>query len=142
MRQNKRLIIFCDGGAYNNPGPAAVGLVFYDGEGKELFRFSKFIGRATNNQAEYRAVIAAFKIAKLKFNPQEIQLFLDSKLVVEQLSGNYKIKNHGLKSLYFSAKKLQLNFSLVLYNHILREKNTLADRLVKSEIRKHLTRRR
>ncbi len=135
----KKLIIFCDGGAYNNPGPAAVGIVFYDNQGKEILKVSKFIGDNTNNQAEYQAVILALEVAKLKFSPSEIQFFLDSKLVVEQLAGNYKIKNQGLKPLYFQAKQLQLNIPLVLYNYIPREKNTLADKLVKNEIKKHLS---
>jgi len=135
----KKLIIFCDGGAYNNPGPAAVGIVFYNNQGKEILKVSKFLGKSTNNQAEYQAVILALKIARAKFFPNQIQFFLDSKLIVEQLSGNYKIKNQGLKPLYFQAKKLQLNFPLVLYNYIPREKNILADKLVKNEILRHLS---
>jgi len=140
MKQEERLIIFCDGGAYNNPGPAAIGVIFYNHEGKKLLQVSKFIGRATNNQAEYQAVILALKLAQIKFNHREVQFFLDSKLIVEQLNGNYKIKNHGLKPLYFLAKQLQLNFPLVLYNYIPREKNRLADKLVGQEIKNYLRR--
>jgi len=140
MKQEK-LIIFCDGGAYNNPGPAAIGIVFYNKKGEKLLQISKFIGNATNNQAEYQAVIHALEIAKDKFKPKEIQFFIDSKLVVEQLNGNYKLKNHGLKPLHYLIKQEQLNFPLVLYNYIPREKNTLADRLVKIEIKKYLAKR-
>ncbi len=141
MRQEDRLIIFCDGGAYNNPGPAAVGVVFYNQEGKKLLQASKFIGNTTNNQAEYQAVILALQIAKIKFAVKQIHFFLDSKLVVEQLNGNYKIKNKGLKPLYFEVKKMQLNFPLVLYDYVPREKNRVADKLVKTEIKKYLTKR-
>ena len=139
--EEEKLIIFCDGGAYKNPGPAAVGIVFYNQKGEELLQSSKFIGNATNNQAEYRAVILSLQTAKIKFSPKEIQFFIDSKLVVEQLNGNYKIKNQGLKPLYYLVKQLQLNFPLVLYNHIPREKNKLADKLVKIEMKKHLNKR-
>jgi ribonuclease HI len=137
----KRLIIFCDGGAFNNPGPAAIGIIFYNENGKKLLEFSKFLGRATNNQAEYQAVIHAFEIAKKKFQPKEIQFFIDSKLIVEQLNGNYKLKNQNLKPLYYLAKEWQLNFPLVLYNYIPREKNQLADKLVKAEIKRNLFKR-
>ena len=137
----ERLIIFTDGGAYNNPGPGAVGIVFYNQEGKELLRASKFIGDTTNNQAEYQAVLSALKIAQAKFKPQQIQFFLDSKLIVEQLNGNYKIKNHGLKPLHFEIKKRQLNFPLVLYDYVPREKNRIADKLVKTEIKKYLSKK-
>ena len=135
------LIIFTDGGAYNNPGPAAVGIVFYNQGGKELRRTSKFIGNTTNNQAEYQAVLLALKIAQEKFASRQIQFFLDSKLIVEQLNGNYKIKNQGLKLLYFEVKKMQLNFPQVLYDYVPREKNRIADKLVKIEIKKYLSKR-
>jgi ribonuclease HI len=140
MKQDK-LIIFCDGGAYNNPGPAALGIVFYNEKGEKLYEHSKFLGNATNNQAEYQAVIHALEIAKEKFDPNMIQFFIDSKLVVEQLNGNYKLKNFGLKPLYYSVKKLQLNFPIVIYNHIPREKNELADELVKKEINRNINKR-
>ncbi len=142
QQDKDRLIIFTDGGAYNNPGPAAAGVVFYNHEGKELLQASRFLGNRTNNQAEYQAVLLALKIAQEKFKPQQIQFFLDSKLIVEQLNGNYKIKNQGLKPLYFEVKKRQLNFPLVLYDYVPREKNKLADKLVKTEMKKHLSKRK
>lgn len=136
-----RLIIFCDGGAVNNPGPAACGIVFYNREGKKILQLSKFLGIATNNQAEYRAVIFALETIKAKFKVKELQFYIDSKLIVEQLNGKYKLKNEGLKPLYNQVKLLQLNFPLVLFDHIRREKNRLADRLVKIEIKRNLTKR-
>ena len=137
MKQEK-LIIFCDGGAYNNPGPAGIGIVFYNEKGEKLYEFSKFLGNATNNQAEYQAVICALEIAKEKFDADFLQFFIDSKLVVEQLNGNYKLKNQGLKPLYYLVKKWQMNFPIVIFNHILRDKNELADALVKKVINKNL----
>jgi len=133
-----KLIIFCDGGAANNPGPAAAGVVFYNSNGKKLLQISKYLSLQTNNHAEYQAVILALKTAQLKFDPEVIEFYLDSQLVVEQLSGNYKVKNQGLKPLHLEVKKLQLNFPLVFYHHITREKNQLADRLVKNEIKKNI----
>jgi len=132
---SKRLIIFSDGGAFNNPGPAGIGIIFYNQKGEELNQISKYIGFKTNNQAEYSGVLEALKYAYKKYKPQEIQFFLDSKLVVEQLKGNYKIKNNELKLIYNEIKIFQLNFPIVLYNHIPREKNLLADKLVKKAIK-------
>ena len=134
----ERLIIFSDGGAFNNPGPAGIGLVFVNLKGEKLWQFSKFIGFKTNNQAEYEAVIEALKLAKTKFQAKQVQILLDSKLICEQLKGNFRIKNNQLKSLNNLAKNLQLNFEVVFFEHIPREQNKIADFLVKKAIKNYL----
>lgn len=133
-----RLIVFTDGGAFNNPGPAGIGIVIANQQGKKLLEISKFIGFATNNQAEYQAVVFALKTVLEKFKAKNIQVLLDSNLVCQQLRGNYKVKNQGLKPLYNKVKELQCNFELVLFDHIPREKNKDADKLVKKAIKNHL----
>ncbi len=158
-----KLIIFCDGGARGNPGPASIGIVIRidnrenqdDQENREEReterqrekKISKFIGIATNNQAEYRAVIEALDwlIANRKSLSAdntsevilEVEFFLDSKLVVEQLNGRYKLKNEGLKPLFWQARDLILKLGgKVSFQYIPREKNTEADRLVNEALDK------
>lgn len=129
------LFIFCDGGARGNPGPAAIGFLIKDEKGKILHQEGKFIGRATNNMAEYRAVIAALnwlnKNSHIMCYVSRITFFLDSKLVVSQLNGLYKIKNANLRNLIIEvrAKEGELR-AKIIYRNISREKNKEADGLV------------
>lgn len=124
-----KLIIYTDGGARNNPGPAAGGIVIKDEHEKEIKKIAKFFGVQTNNQAEYLAVIEALTEAA-KIGARELQLFLDSKLIVEQLNRNYKIKNKQLQALFIKAWNLTLKFKNIKINFIPREKNKEADKLV------------
>lgn len=134
------LFVFCDGGARGNPGPAAAGFVVKDRQGKILNQAGRFLGRATNNVAEYQGVIEALKWIKdnlqLTHLPAgqatyRLQLFLDSKLIVNQLNGLYKIKNANLRVLAIEVKRLEHQVSgKISYRLIPREKNYLADRLV------------
>ena len=122
-------MLFCDGGARGNPGPAAAGAVIQNSAGETLATVSKFLGSATNNQAEYAAVILGIKKA-LEFQPTELQIFLDSKLAVEQISGNWKIKDLELKKL---VEKAHVGLSKIpkwSISHIARKKNREADQLV------------
>ncbi len=123
--------VYCDGGARGNPGEAAYGFVVFK-KGKKTYSEGKKIGIATNNVAEYAAVIGALKhLLSMNYNLSSIKFFLDSKLVVEQLSGRWKIKNENLRSLYYSIKTLELSLGKkTTYTHIPREKNTEADRMV------------
>jgi ribonuclease HI len=130
------LNIFTDGGARGNPGPAAIGFVVKDDTGKVLVKQGKYIGETTNNVAEYTAVIEALKW--LKTNCSIVQLFncsivffLDSKLVVCQLNGLYKIKKGHLQKLVIEIRKLEKNLGIKSSYHLLpREKNYDADFLV------------
>lgn len=126
-------LIYTDGGARGNPGPAGIGVVIYDYNNNLVGKWKEYIGEATNNQAEYRAVILALKKAE-NLKAKNLKFFLDSELVVEQLSGKYKVKNSGLLPLFREILKLTNKFSNISFSHIPREKNKLADRLVNEAI--------
>ena len=133
-----KIFINTDGGSRGNPGPAAIGVVFYDKNGEVLHCVKEYIGEGTNNEAEYKAIIKALQVLlKTKWfsenNIAEKQVIcrLDSQLVVEQINGNYKIKQPHIQSLMDEVKKcivqMHLNISFV---HIPREENKMADKLV------------
>ena|SRR3989338_1207935 len=135
-----KLFLYTDGGSRNNPGPAGIGGIGLDAHGKEVFRFKKFLGNATNNQAEYSALIEGLKKAS-HAGANEVSCFLDSELVVKQLNGHYKIKHPDIKPLAAEALKLTNKFNNVNFSHIKREKNQIADRLVNEAIDEHTQRR-
>jgi len=127
-----KLQIFTDGGARGNPGPAGIGVVIWDGNNL-VGRHKKYIGVATNNQAEYKAVILALEEAK-KIGALELEFFLDSELVVKQLRQEYKVKDKELAPLFVQAWNLGFSFKKITYTHIPREKNKEADKLVNEAI--------
>ena len=124
----ERLIIYTDGASSGNPGPSAIGAVIKDGQGRVISRISRRIGHATNNQAEYRAVIAALEEAT-RLGAGEVEIRSDSELVVKQLKGRYRVKKATLRPLY--QKVVQLIGSLETFNitHIPRTQNREADKL-------------
>lgn len=126
---NSKLIIYTDGGARGNPGPAAIGAVLIDQQAKVVAEISECIGEATNNQAEYRAVIAALTKAK-SLGASELEFFLDSELVVKQLKLEYKVKNAELVPLFLQVHNLAVGFKKVTFKHVRREQNVEADKLV------------
>ncbi|MCX7778814.1 MAG: ribonuclease HI family protein [Patescibacteria group bacterium] len=130
-----KLIIYTDGGARGNPGPAAIGVVICHENKKIIKKYSKYIGEATNNQAEYRAVIDALKEAK-KVGAQEIDFYLDSELLVGQLSRRFKIKNTELGQVFVKIWNLSQAFKKINFFYIPREKNKEADRLVNLALKK------
>lgn len=130
-----KLIIFTDGGARNNPGPAGVGAVLYDENKKTVATVSKYIGEATNNQAEYKAVIEAFVKAD-ELGADELEFFLDSELVVKQLNREYRVKDNELAPLFVQVYNASLAFKKVTFTHIPRERNKEADKLVNLAIDK------
>ncbi len=126
-------IIYADGGSRNNPGPSALGVVIADEKGKILKEYSHYLGEATNNQAEYEAVIFALQKAKqLKY--KNIELRIDSELIGRQLLGKYKIKDLDLQPLFIKAWNLRLDFEKVDIKIIHREQNKKADKLVNQEL--------
>lgn len=125
----EKLLLFTDGGSRNNPGPAAVGFVLKTESGQVLQKGGKFLGTATNNEAEYHALLEGLAAAK-EFNPQSLICFLDSSLVVNQLNGLFKIKEARLRQLIFEVKKLEKEFASVCYQYVPREKNREADAIV------------
>lgn len=133
----KKFTVYTDGGARGNPGPAAIGVYIIDSEGKEILRMSKQIGEATNNIAEYTAVIEALKWIKenissgIKTTELNFQFYLDSSLVVNQMNGIFKVKQKHLRELLLKVKILEQEVGgKILYNFIPREKNKIADFLV------------
>ncbi|MBI3397576.1 ribonuclease HI family protein [Candidatus Woesebacteria bacterium] len=129
------LNINCDGGSRGNPGPAASSFVV-EAEGKIIYKFSKFLGVATNNVAEYTAVLEAFNwLESNKRFLEDITFVLDSELVVKQLRGLYKIKNLSLKKIYNQIKNKEIKFThLVIYKKVPREENQTADFLVNEKL--------
>ena len=123
-----KLIIFTDGGARGNPGPAGIGAAIYDENNVMVAEISEYLGVATNNQAEYKALIAAISKAK-QLGAKELDCYLDSELVVKQLKREYKVKNKELAPLFLSIHNLSLSFNKISYTHIPREQNSEADRL-------------
>ncbi len=123
-----QLVIHTDGASRHNPGPAAIGATLKDSQGKLVARISRTIGRATNNQAEYRAVIAALEEA-LKLGATQVVIRLDSELVVRQLSGQYRVRQAALQPLHRQVTGLLGQFRHFTINHIPRQQNAEADRL-------------
>ncbi len=124
-----KLSLYTDGGSRGNPGPAAFGFVIKNQTGVVLKKTGKYLGKLTNNQAEYHGLIEGLK-AVLKFNPTELRCFLDSELIVKQMQGNYKVKNQGLRKLFASAQDNAIKFKKIEFVHIPREKNKEADKLL------------
>ena len=117
---HKKLYMYTDGGSRSNPGPAAIGIVVLDEKERILAEFNQFIGKATNNEAEYIAVIKGLALAS-NFCKGEIVVTLDSQLVASQLSGKYKIKEARLRRLFELAKEEEKKFEKVSYRHVRRE---------------------
>jgi ribonuclease HI len=129
------LNIYADGASWGNPGPAAIGAVIKDGKQKELANVSQYIGEATNNQAEYQAVIAALKEA-VRFKAAAVTLYLDSELVARQLAGSYKVRNLFLFPLYKEAIELCKKFDNLSIVHIGHDGNIEAHALAKAALKK------
>jgi ribonuclease HI len=117
-----------DGGSRGNPGPAGIGVVIRAEDGTAIVTLGRFIGRATNNVAEYRALITAMEEAK-KLGAKKVVIRGDSELVVKQMLGQYRVKNADLKELYAEAQAVIKQFDQAKIEHNLREKNALADKL-------------
>lgn len=126
------LIIFCDGGSRGNPGKAACSFIVQDNQGKILFQKGTALGIKTNNEAEYYGVLTAYEwLVEKRSAAGKINFYLDSKLVVNQLRGLFKIKNSRMAELIFKIKTLETNLNKKIdYFLIPREKNYLADQLV------------
>lgn len=130
--------IFTDGGARSNPGPAGYGYVIYDlSSGSEIIlrKCGNYIGTATNNQAEYEGLINALDWVLSNINrPINAEIFLDSMLVVKQSLGEFKVKNSALKPLNFKARALLSKLDSFTLNHVMRDKNAVADELYNNAI--------
>ena len=132
-RTDSRHSLYTDGGARGNPGPAGVGAVLLSSSGDVVDELADFIGVATNNVAEYQALIAGLELA-LDRDVERLDVFLDSELVVRQLSGQYRVKDATLKALHAQATYLMHKFHEIDVKHVPREQNAAADALVNQAI--------
>lgn len=130
-----KLTIYTDGGARGNPGPAGIGVVIIDVRKKIVKKISEYIGETTNNQAEYKALLRALEEAK-KLGAAEVDIFMDSELVVKQLKQEYKVRDKDLAPLFVRAWNLLHSFKKYAIHHILRHKNKRADELVNKALDK------
>jgi len=124
-----QIIAYSDGGARGNPGPAACAAVLLDSTGDELLSRSRMLGSATNNVAEYGGVILALELCA-QLGASDVKLRVDSELIARQMTGQYKVKNVGLRPLYERAKRMSREFSSFSIEHVPREQNKVADKLV------------
>ncbi|MDP3995297.1 MAG: ribonuclease HI family protein [bacterium] len=130
-----KLTIHTDGGARGNPGPAGIGAVLADQAGSTVKEVSEYIGKATNNQAEYQALIRALEEAK-KLGAADISVLMDSELIIKQIKGEYKVRDKGLQPLFVKAWNLLQGFSSFSVRHVPRAKNKRADELVNKALDK------
>ncbi|TSC75136.1 MAG: ribonuclease HI [Parcubacteria group bacterium Gr01-1014_30] len=131
----KKIIIYTDGGSRGNPGPSAIGVVFCNERGQVIKKYGEYLGEATNNEAEYQAVIFALKKFKALFGGKlakssEIELRVDSELLIKQLNGEYKILEPKIQQLFIAVWNLKLDFKRVKFKYVSRENNKEADKLV------------
>lgn len=129
------IVVYTDGGSRGNPGESAIGVVIKNSKGETLKKYGESIGIATNNQAEYGAVVYALKKLKLLFGKNKtknmsVEIRMDSKLVSEQLSGNFKIENTNLYQPFIDIWNLKINYKCVEFRYVPREENKEADKLV------------
>lgn len=123
-----RAVLHTDGGARGNPGPAGIGVVLRREDGEVVAEIARGIGEATNNVAEYKALIAGLELA-LERGVSDIEVMIDSELVVSQISGEWKIKNDRLRNLAAKAQVLLNKFARASVVHVRREMNADADKL-------------
>ena len=128
--------VFCDGGARGNPGPAAWGFVIKK-DGRTIKEDCGYIGIATNNFAEYTALVKALSYLRKNFEGESAKVYLDSKLAASQLSGEYKIKNLTIAKLVRQVRELEKGLGSIVYTHIPREQNKEADKLVNIALNKN-----
>jgi ribonuclease HI len=132
-----KLVIYTDGGARGNPGPAASAFVIYDDKKELIEKGGKYLGKTTNNQAEYRAIILALGRAK-DLGAKEIEFFLDSELAVKQLNREYKVRDPDLAPLFLKIWNLSIGFKKITYTHVSRERNKEADATVNEILDKEI----
>ncbi len=125
----KNARLYCDGACRGNPGPAGIGavLIMDETNGKHL-ELSEYIGEATNNVAEYKSLILGLT-KSIENNAFDLEIFLDSELVVRQITGQYRVKDPKMQVLYKETHVLLAQLSSYVINHVLREKNKKADAL-------------
>lgn len=132
----KTLVLRTDGASRGNPGLAAIGVVIEDENGLPLRTFHRFIGKTTNNEAEYHALIDGLKAIR-DWRPDRLVVFLDSKLVVEQVNGRYRVKSQELKPLHDRVMEMIRELGPVEVKHVERDQNKMADKLANMALDAH-----
>ncbi len=132
----KKGILYADGGSRGNPGKAAGGAVLYDEKKKEIAYGGIYCGTQTNNFAEYAGMLHGLQLA-VQNGITDLEVILDSKLIVEQMKGNFKVKHPNLKPSFEQAKIVCAKFEMVRFRHVLRHKNTVADSIVNKVLDQH-----
>ena len=127
--------IYTDGCSRGNPGPSGIGILIVDNNGKEIERISEYIGKTTNNVAEYKAILRAVSECESR-KIDKVIFFTDSELIVNQLNKSYKIKDEKLKILYVKLLNKLINFRNWSIKHIPREDNKIADSLANQALKK------
>lgn len=122
--REKVVNLYVSAGSRGNPGPSAVGVVILDHQNNELFHCAEYIGNGTNNQAEYKALICGLKHCR-DFSSEQIQCFSDSRLVIEQVRGKWRVKKKHLKELCTKVKGFEQEFSRVTYQHLSRDNESI-----------------
>lgn len=120
--------LYFDGASRKNPGPASFGGVIYNESGEEFDTYYKFIGTATNNVAEYCGLLAGLHRAR-ELNIKELKVFGDSNLIIQQVTGKWKVKNDTLRAIYNQIKEVEPFFTVITYQHVYRKDNKRADQL-------------
>jgi ribonuclease HI len=123
-----RWVVYADGASRGNPGPAAIGAAVFDETGGEVYKVSRRLGRATNNEAEYQAAIAGLEAA-LGLGGGDVELRMDSELIIRQLEFRYKVRNERLRPFFNRIIELRNKFDSFSVAHVPREKNKRADEL-------------
>jgi ribonuclease HI len=123
------LKIYTDGGARGNPGPAAAGIALYNNADNLIKIDGKYLGEMTNNQAEYNSLILALQHAQ-RLNAKKVTCYLDSELIVKQLTGKYKTKSRNISKLKEQTDKLAKSFDTISFIHVKRDQNKISDKLV------------
>jgi ribonuclease HI len=134
----RRVRVFSDGAARGNPGPAGAGAVILDEDGRVLARLGRFLGKQTNNVAEYQALLLGLRRAR-QMGAREVEVRSDSQLLIRQLQGKYGVKNEVLKRLHEEALALLRSFDRYELVHVPREQNALADEMSNRAIDEQLT---
>ncbi len=123
-----KVSIYTDGGSRGNPGTAGIGIIGYNENNDIVFKISQYIGKQTNNVSEYKALVRALEIVVEK-EIKDIEIFMDSQLVVRQIKGEYKVRNERMKPFYEMAISLIRNIDNFNINHVKRSENSEADKL-------------
>jgi ribonuclease HI len=133
MSKGEAFILYSDGASRGNPGNGGGGAVLYDGSGAVIATVKRYLGVCTNNEAEYRALMLGLEEA-LKRGVKNLTIFLDSELLVRQIAGIYRVKNQNLQGLMHELRKLLSLLDAYKVEHVMREKNKMADSLANEAI--------